>query len=194
MTDVVASVRAHLCTALHDEHPSAASVTFVGLEPVEVLRFGPDDNDLVTYATVGCSRYPMADPNEFVTDPVRGPRAEVLVRLRGGAGTASGIHRTLAVLAASPAVEGVVLGVDRLMDLGEPLWHDSPFSAVLLGVGEIADLPLDPPAEPVQFLEAAPLSATEAAWIRLRGADALREAWREAGIDPYDPERSAASL
>ncbi len=191
---MVSSVRAHLCAALGDDNPSAASVTFVGLEPLQVLRFGPDTDDLVTYATLGCSRYPMTDPNDLVADPVRGPRAEVLVRLRGGAGTASGIHRSLAVLAAAPAVEGVVLGVDRLMDLGEPLWHGSPFTAILLGASEVSDLPLDPPADPVQFFEGAPITGTEAAWIRLKGAEALREAWREAGIDPRDPGRSAATL
>jgi hypothetical protein len=194
VTDVVSSVRAHLCAALGDANPSAASVTFVGLEPLEVLRFGPDEDDLVTYATLGCSRYPMTDPGEILADPVRGPRAEVLLRLRGGAGTAAGIHRSLAVLAAAPAVEGAVLGVDRLMDLGEPLWHDSPFTAVLFGAAEVTDLPLDPPADPVRFLEAAPITGTEAAWIRLRGAEALREAWREAGIDARDPNRAAAAL
>jgi hypothetical protein len=136
----------------------------------------------------------MTDPSEIVADPLRGPRAEVLLRLRGGAGTASGIHRSLAVLAAAPAVEGVVLGVDRLLDVGEPLWHGAPFTAVLLGAGDVADLALEPPADPVRFLEAAPVTATEAAWVRLRGAEALRTAWREAGIDPRDPRRPAAAL
>jgi hypothetical protein len=46
----------------------------------------------------------------------------------------------------------------------------------------------------VQFLAAVPLTGTEAAWVRLRGAEALREAWTEAGIDVRDPNRGAASL
>ncbi|MBD0321757.1 MAG: suppressor of fused domain protein [Aldersonia sp.] len=192
--DVVRSVRAHLCESLGDMEPSSASVTFLGLEPLEVLRFQADDDGVVTYATLGCARHPMADPVEMVADPVRGPRAEVLLRLRGGAGVASGIHRSLAVLAAAPSVEGVVLAADGLIDLGEPLWHGAPFTAVLLGRSDVAELPLDPPADPVQFLEAAPITGTEAAWVRLRGAQALREAWREADIDPRNPARSAASL
>ena len=40
----------------------------------------------------------------------------------------------MAVLAATPAVDGVVLVVDALIDLGSPLWEGAPFTAVLLGL------------------------------------------------------------
>ncbi|MCJ0980232.1 suppressor of fused domain protein [Rhodococcus sp. ARC_M12] len=190
---VIAAVRAHLVTEIGDDNPSSASVTFLGLESLDVLRFGAD-SDVVRYASLGCSRHPMADPNELVADPSRGPRAELVLTLRGGAGVASGVHKSLAVLAASPAVEGVVLVEDALLDLGEPLWTNAPFTAVLLGDSDIADLTLPEPYDPVRFLAAVPLTGTEAAWVRLRGADALREAWTEAGIDVRDPNRSAASL
>lgn len=190
---VIAAVRAHLVTEIGDESPSSASVTFLGLESLDVLRFGAD-SDVVRYVSLGCSRHPMADPNELVADPSRGPRAELVLTLRGGAGVASGVHKSLAVLAASPAVEGVVLVEDALLDLGEPLWTNAPFTAVLLGDSDIADLTLPEPYDPVRFLAAVPLTGTEAAWVRLRGADALREAWAEAGIDVRDPNRSAASL
>ncbi|BDH56321.1 hypothetical protein MTP03_12600 [Tsukamurella sp. PLM1] len=46
--------------------------------------------------------------------------------------------------------------------------------------------------EPVRFLRADPITANEAAWVRLKGAAALREAWAEADIDPADPGRPAA--
>ena len=190
---VIAAVRAHLVTEIGDESPSSASVTFLGLESLDVLRFGAD-SDVVRYVSLGCSRHPMADPNELVADPSRGPRAELVLTLRGGAGVASGVHKSLAVLAASPAVEGVVLVEDALLDLGEPLWTNAPFTAVLLGDSDIATLTLPEPYEPVRFLAAVPLTGTEAAWVRLRGAAALREAWAEAGIDVRDPNRSAASL
>ncbi|MGV8874514.1 MAG: suppressor of fused domain protein [Rhodococcus sp. (in: high G+C Gram-positive bacteria)] len=190
---VIAAVRAHLVTEIGDDSPSSASVTFLGLEPLDVLRFG-GDSDVVRYVSLGCSRHPMADPNELVADPSRGPRAELVLTLRGGAGVASGVHKSLAVLAASPAVEGVVLVEDALLDLSEPLWANAPFTAVLLGASDIADLALPEPYDPVRFLAAVPLTGTEAAWVRLRGADALREAWAEAGIDVRDPNRSAASL
>ncbi|WP_198289430.1 suppressor of fused domain protein [Rhodococcus sp. AW25M09] len=190
---VIAAVRTHLATEIGDEQPSSASVTFLGLEPLDVLRFGADP-DVVRYVSLGCSRHPMADPNELVADPARGPRAELVLTLKGGAGVASGVHKSVAVLAASPAVEGVVLVEDALLDLGEPLWATAPFTAVLLGASDIADLTLPEPYDPVRFLAAVPLTGTEAAWVRLRGADALREAWAEAGIDVRDPNRSAASL
>ncbi|NIL92507.1 hypothetical protein RhoFasSB10_04867 [Rhodococcus fascians] len=190
---VITAVRAHLVTEIGDDNPSSASVTFLGLESLDVLRFGAD-SDVVRYVSLGCSRHPMADPNDMVADPSRGPRAELVLTLRGGAGVASGVHKSLAVLAASPAVEGVVLVEDALLDLGEPLWTNAPFTAVLLGPSDIADLPLPEPFDPVHFFAAVPLTGTEAAWVRLRGADALREAWKEAGIDVRDPNRSAASL
>ncbi|MFD4179556.1 suppressor of fused domain protein [Rhodococcus sp. NPDC058514] len=191
---VIESVRAHLTERIGGPPPSAASVTFLGLEPLEVLRFPADADDLVRYVSLGCSRHPMGDPGEAIADPVRGPRAELMLTLRGGVGVASGVHKTLAILAAAPAVEGVVLTVDGLLDVGEPLWKGAPFTAMLLGEGDVEDLELPEPADPVRFLAAVPITGTEAAWVRLRGAAALREAWAEAGIDVRDPERGAAAL
>jgi hypothetical protein len=191
---VIASVRAHLTERIGGAAPSAASVTFLGLEPLEVLRFPADADDLVRYVSLGCSRHPMGDPSDAIADPVRGPRAELMLTLRGGVGVASGVHKTLAILAAAPAVEGVVLTVDGLLDVGEPLWKGAPFTAVLLGESDVEDLELPEPADPVRFLAAVPITGTEAAWVRLRGAEALREAWAEAGIDVRDPARGAASL
>ena len=113
-----------------------------------------------------------------MADPVRGPRAELVVALRGGV---DGVLRSLAVLAATPAVEGLVLQPDALVDLGTPLWEGSVFTAVLLGVStEVPALVLGEPYEDVAFLDVAPLTGTEAAWVRLRGAEALRTAWAEA--------------
>jgi hypothetical protein len=192
--NVLTSVRAHLVESFGGPEPSAASVTFLGLEPLEVLRFPADSEDVVRYATLGCSRHPMADPSDLVADPVRGPRAELVLTLRGGLDVASGVHRSLAILAAAPAVEGVVLAVDGLLDLGEPLWKGAPFTAILLGDSGVEPLSLPEPADPVQFLDAVPITGTEAAWVRLRGAAALRDAWAEAGIDVRDPRRGQASL
>ncbi|MEU7140177.1 suppressor of fused domain protein [Nocardia sp. NPDC046473] len=170
----------------------SASVTFLGLEPIEILRI--IDGELVHYATVGGSRHPMGDPSALLADPVQGPRAELVLTLRGTAGASSGLAKTLGVLAAAPAVEGVVLQADALMDLGEPMWHGAPFSAVLLGDSGIPEVVLPAPAEPVRYFAVTPVTATEAAWVRVRGAQALRDAWAEAGIDVRDPERGAASL
>ena len=87
MIDVLAKVRSHL-----SEHfaragiiadPDEASVTFLGTERIDVLRFGPDDDGVSNYVSLGCSRHPMFDPTEMVTDALHGPRAEVVVALRG---------------------------------------------------------------------------------------------------------------
>jgi hypothetical protein len=162
------------------------------LEPIEILRIAEDD--LVHYVTLGASRHPMGDPAAVHADPVRGPRAELVLTLRSGVGASSGLAKSLGVLAAAPVVEGVVLQADALLDLGEPMWRDAPFTAVLLGDSEIPAVSLPDPAEPVRYFAVTPVTATEAAWVRVRGAQALREAWQEAGIDVRDPRRGAASL
>jgi Suppressor of fused protein (SUFU) len=191
-------VRAHLDSHFGQAEPAVASVTFLGAETIDVLRYPVESGgtgDVVTYVSLGCSRHPMVDPTAMLADPVLGPRAEVVLRLRDTKAI-SGLARSLAIVAASPAVEGVVLMPDALVDLGGPLWaHPSvrvPFTAVLLGDSDIAELPLDPPRDPVRFLSATPITATEAAWVRLKGADAMREAWRADGVDVLDPNRPAA--
>lgn len=190
MTDVLTEVRAHL-RAHFAQDPDAASVTFLGTQSFEVLRFGPDDDGVIHYVSLGCSREPMTDPAEFAVDPQRGPRAEVVVALRGP--TPKGLARNVAVLAATPAVEGLVLVPDALVDLGEPLWEGAAFTAFLLSPSEIGDVELPAPLEPVVVLAATPITPTEAAWVRLKGADAMREAWRTDGVDVLNPNRKASA-
>jgi suppressor of fused protein SUFU len=86
----------------------------------------------------------------------------------------------------------LMLEPDALVDLGSPLWGASPFTAILLGPSKIDDVVLPPPREPVVLLAATPITATEAAWVRLKGADAMREAWQADGVDVLDPSRGAA--
>ncbi|BBY34778.1 Suppressor of fused protein (SUFU) [Mycolicibacter minnesotensis] len=185
----------HFAAAGLPAAPDTARVTFLGVEAIEVLRFGPGPDRMVHYVSAGCSRHPMGDPGQLVADPVLGPLAEIVVRLRSS-GSDTGLARSLAAVAAAPVVEGVVLAPDALIDLGGPLWTGPsgpvPFTAVLLGESDIADLALAPPREPVRFLAAIPITATEAAWVRLKGAEALREAWRSDGVDTFDPDRRAS--
>lgn len=194
MTDVLGQVRAHLHAHFGLE-ADTASVTFLGTQSFEVLRFGPDDRPGLEgvnhYVSLGCSREPMTDPAEFAADPVRGPRAEVIVSLRGS--TPPGLARSVAVLAAAPAVEGLVLAPDALVDLGTPLWNGAPFTAFLLGRSAVADIDLPAPSDPVTVVSAVPITPTEAAWVRLKGVEAMREAWRVDGVDVLDPSRPASA-
>jgi hypothetical protein len=193
VTQPLDRVRAHLDTHFDHADPDVASVTFLGAEAVDVLRYRVDDT--AHYVSLGCSRHPMVDPTAMLADPELGPRAEVVLQLRNTKDI-TGLARSLAIVAASPAVEGVVLMPDALVDLSGPLWAQPsvrvPFTAVLLGDSDIAELALDPPRDPVRFLSATPITATEAAWVRLKGADAMREAWRADGVDVLDPNRPAA--
>jgi len=187
---VLLQVEAHLLSALGQDS-GRAGVSFLGTERIDVLRFGPDADDLVRYATLGMSRAPMGDPGmELVLDV--GPRAELLLSVRDLQDT---VLRRLAVLAASPAVEGVVLSPGSGLDLGEPLWDGSPFTAVLVGEpgGLVPDLELEHD-EPVRFLPLLPMTPNEAAWKRVHGAQALEQRWLDRGADLRDPRRPEVDL
>ena len=77
MTDVTAEVRAHLrnhfAGAGISAEPDVATVTFIGVPPVEVLRFGPDPDGVIHYVSVGGSCHAG-----------EGDPTEVVVSLRGG--------------------------------------------------------------------------------------------------------------
>ncbi|MFI9270515.1 suppressor of fused domain protein [Kitasatospora sp. NPDC052896] len=190
--EVSTAVEARLITAL-GEPSGRAAVTFLGAERIEVLRFGPDAEGLVRYATLGMAAAPMADPTAALADPVRGPRAELLLTVRGGRDE---VLRSLAVLAATPQVEGLVVAPGASLDLGGPLWPGAPFSSVLVaeGGGLVEDLDLPEPADPVRFLPLLPMTPNEAAHKRVHGAAELQERWLGHGTDLRDPERRGVPL
>lgn len=195
MSDVLGLVGTHLRDHFARQgitaEPASASVTFLGTDRIDVLRFVTPGDAAAHYVSLGCSRHPMGDPADMLADPVQGPRAEVAVALRGTA--PNGLSRSVAVVAAAPAVEGLILAPDALVDLETPLWEGAPFTAFLLGPSDIEDLVLPEPLSPVTVLSAIPITATEAAWVRLKGAGAMREAWVQDGVDTSDPRRRAAS-
>jgi hypothetical protein len=45
----------------------------------------------------------------------------------------------------------------------------------------------------VRFLAAVPITPTEAAWVRLKGVAAMRQAWADDRVDVLDPARPASS-
>ena len=197
MVDVLALVEARLRTAL-GEPDARAAVTFLGTDRVEVLRF-PDDNQdgtVVRYATLGMSAQPMSDPTAMLADPVAGPRAELVLSVRGGLADTDKVLRPLAVLAASPQVEGVIVAPGASLDVGEPLWPGAPFTSVLVAEpgGLVEDLELDEPLDPVRFLPLLPMTPNEAAWKRVHGAQALQERWLTSGTDLRDPSRRSVPL
>ncbi|MFE9928981.1 suppressor of fused domain protein [Streptomyces sp. NPDC005533] len=193
MAEILALVEARLRTAF-GEPDARAAVTFLGTDRIEVLRFA--EGDLVRYATLGMSAHPMTDPTAVVADPVRGPRAELVLTVRGGLAPTDKLLRPLAVLAASPQVEGLVVAPGASLDVGDPLWDGAPFSSVLVAEpgGLVEDLELDEPMDPVQFLPLLPMTANEAAWKRVHGAAALQERWLARGTDLRDPLRTAVAL
>ncbi|MFV0127956.1 suppressor of fused domain protein [Streptomyces sp. HMX112] len=193
MGEVLALVEARLLTAL-GEPDARAAVTFLGTDRIEVLRF--TDGDLVRYATLGMSAQPMTDPTATLADPVKGPRAELVLSVRRGTADTDKVLRPLAVLAASPQVEGVVVAPGASLDLGEALWPGAPFSSVLVAEpgGLVEDLELDEPLDPVRFLPLLPMTHNEAAWKRVHGAQALQERWLAAGTDLRDPLRGSVAL
>jgi hypothetical protein len=176
-------VEAHLVSSLGQDS-GRAGVSFLGTERVDVLRFGPDDDGIVRYATLGMSRHPMSGDQDLSTE---GPRAELLLAVKG---LQDSVLRRLAVLAASPAVEGVVIAPGAGLDLGEPLWDGARFTAVLVGEpgASVPDL------DEVRFLPLSPMTPNEAAWKRVHGAEALEERWLTQGCDLRDPDRRAADL
>jgi len=187
---VLLQVEAHLLSVLGQDS-GRAGVSFLGTERIDVLRFGPDPDDLVRYVTLGMSRAPMGDPGALVVLE-DGPRAELLLSVTG---LQDSVLRRLAVLAASPSVEGVVLLPGAGLDLGEPLWDGSRFTAVLIGEpgALVPDLELEG-YEPVRFLPLLPMTPNEAAWKRVHGAQALEQRWLEQGVDLRDPRRREVDL
>ena len=187
---VLVAVEAHLLTVLGQDS-GRAGVSFLGAERIDVLRFGPENDGLVRYVTLGMARAPMGDPGAEIV-LADGPRAELVLSVRG---LHDSVLRRLALLAASPSVEGLVVAPGAGLDLGEPLWDGSRFTAVLVGEpgGLVPDLPLED-VQPVQFLPLLPMTPNEAAWKRVHGAEALEERWLVQGTDLRDPQRREASL
>ncbi|MEI5101674.1 suppressor of fused domain protein [Streptomyces sp. PmtG] len=193
MADVLALVEERLRESL-GEPDARAAVTFLGTDRVEVLRF--PSGDVVRYATLGMAAAPMADPTEVLADPLRGPRAELVLSVRAGRADTAKVLRPLAVLAASPQVEGVVVAPGGSLDVGEPLWPGAPFTSVLVAEpgGLVPDLELPEPLDAVRFLPLLPMTPNEAAFKRVHGAQALQERWLAKGTDLRDPLRAAVAL
>jgi hypothetical protein len=184
---VLTLVEAHLVSVFGADS-GRASVSFLGTERIDVLRFGPSGGDVVRYVTLGMSRAPMtgADADVLALD---GPRAELVLTVRGLQDSALG---RLGILASVPAVEGLVIKPGARLELGAPLWDGAPFSAVVVGSPDGQIPSLDGPA--VDILPIFPATPNELAWARAHGSEALLEQWLVHRTDLRDPWRRAVNL
>lgn len=155
-----------------------------------MLRF--DGGDVQTYVTVGCSALPMSGASASVFDE-DGPRAELLLSLRAAHDE---VLLPMAVLASSPAVEGVVLTPGMSVEIGGPLWPGARFSSVLLDEprGLVPDITIAGVLQPIRVLPVVPVTAEEAAAKKVHGPDWLFSRWHAEGVDLLAPDRPAARL
>lgn len=170
--------------------PLRASVSFVGVEPIDILRFEPVPGERA-YLSLGMSRRTMTSPTQVVQDP-HAPRAELMLHLRDEIDAFAAVWRQLAVLAAAPAVEGVVYSDGMTVDLGEPIAPGSRCTGVLVGESPLAAVPVG--TGTVDVLQVTPATSTELGWCRVRGSAALRERWAERGTDLLDLARPPVEL
>jgi hypothetical protein len=182
----------HLVEAAYRQHfeivPARASVSFLGLDPIEILRYPDGRQD--HYLSLGMSRYPMSDPGEIVIEAESAPRAELLL---SAVGRPDMLWRNLAVLAAAPAVEGAVYQVGNRVDLGEPLCPGSRCTGGVLAVAGLQPITV-PGAAAVQILRVQPATQTELAWARVHGSEQLQQRWLAAGTDLADLTRDPVEL
>ncbi|HEY7010046.1 MAG TPA: suppressor of fused domain protein [Jatrophihabitantaceae bacterium] len=169
---------------------SRASVTFVGVDPIEVLRFEPIPRERA-YLSLGMSRHPMTAAQAAVRS-ADGVRAELMLHVRDAADEFADVWRRVAVLAAAPAVEGVVYVPGMTVDLGQPLVSGSLCTGVLVVDGPVG--PIATPAGPVDILQVVPAATSELAWCRVHGSAALRARWAERRTDLLDLARAPVRL
>jgi hypothetical protein len=167
--------------------PVRASVSFLGVGPIEILRFDTS-SDTTSFISLGMSRSPMTGASESLTR-ADGPRAELLVEVRG---RPEGLWRQLAVLAAAPVVEGVVYRSGMTVDVGSPLAEGSRCTGALV----VTSMPPAVISEAVEvdIMSLLPATSTELAWCRVHGAGALQKRWAAQQIELRDLDRRSARL
>ena len=167
-----------------------ASVSFVGVEPIEVLRFEPIPGERA-YVSLGMSRRPMTSASEFV-QASDGPRVELMMHLHDPTDQFTDVWRQLAVLAAAPSVEGVVYAPGMTVDLGQPLAAGTRCTGVLISESPLESVVTE--AGPVAILLATPATQNELAWARVKGSAVLRQRWDEQDTPLLDLGRAPVAL
>jgi Suppressor of fused protein (SUFU) len=179
-------VEARLRTHFQSE-PLRASVSFVGVDPIEVLCFAESGRTYL--ATVGMSRSLMSDPaSPFVESDA--PSAELVLTVHDHQRE---VWRRLAVIAASPAVEGAVLSAGSRFDMTEPWLPGSRCTGAVFDQSSVGSLSFDG-GSMVEFLQVLPATATELAWARVHGSADLQQIWADQQTDLADLYRGQAEL
>jgi hypothetical protein len=188
-TSVLTAVEAALVE--HFGHrPQRASVSFVGVDPIDVLRFEPIPGERA-YLTLGMSRHPMTGAAESVRS-AEGPRAELMLHLRDPVDEFGEVWRRLALLAAAPAVEGLVYLAGMSVDVGEPLVSGSVCTGVIVVESPVPTVATE--AGPVDVLQVLPATQSELGWCRVRGSAELRTRWSDHSVDTLDLTRRGVAL
>ncbi|HEX2904167.1 MAG TPA: suppressor of fused domain protein [Jatrophihabitans sp.] len=171
--------------------PLRASVSFVGVNPIEVLLYRDSSDPTVqvsNYLTLGMSSSPMTEPGEAVVNE-SGPRAELELTLLGAPDEA---WRQLAILAAGPAVESAVYRVNDRIDLGAAWLPGSRCSGAVLVASDLVAVPVG--TGQVEILRVVPATDTELAWARVHGTQRLLELWQAVGTELRDLYRAPVPL
>lgn len=187
--DPLPGVESALCQHFA-QRPVRASISFVGVQPLEVLRFEPIPGERA-YVSLGMSREAMSDAASPLVDAA-GPRAELMLHVRDAIDEHAGVWRQLAVLAAGPVVEGLVYAPGVSVDLARPLVAGSRCTGGIVTGSALGVLATA--AGEVAILQVLPATSNELAWARAKGHDALRTRWREHGVDLLDLTRLPVDL
>lgn len=172
------------------QQPQRASISFVGVAPIEVLRFEPIPGERA-YLTLGMSRQPMSDPANSVLDET-GPRAELMLHIRDAIDEHADVWRQFAVLAAAPVVEGVVYAAGVTVDLGRALVAASRCTGGVVVASALTAITTR--AGEVSVLQVLPATPSELAWARVRGSNELLARWAEREVDLLDLTRPQVDL
>lgn len=187
--EVLAEVE-HALSQHFGHQPQRADVSFLGVEPISILRFASASGEL-TYVSLGMSRRPMTPAAEGMLDP-EGPRAELALRVLESAGGFQDVWRQLAVLAAAPVVEGVVYRAEMSIDLGQPLATQSRCTGVI--VDGAATIEVESTVGVVEVLGLSAATPNELAWARVHGVAALRARWATNATELSDLGRASVDL
>ena len=178
---MVESVKEHYKN-LWGEPSRTAHFEIKGKE-IYVFKWDADLNPerVFLYATAGMSEYPLTD-----YDPTH--RLELFTGLLP---ERDDIALPLAMLALSPVIRNTHLAANHTMTFPEPLWPGTDMHSFLVrqpSTEIVPALALD--VVHIQFLQAIPVFASEVAFKSVHGADALIQAWYQAKVPFWNPDRS----